>query len=323
MKNAKLSIVIPINNEEGTLPVLYERLVKTLKGMSAGYEVIFVNDGSSDRSLQIIKELAQNDGTVKLLSLSRKFGHQIAVTAGLKYASGDAVIVMDGDLQDPPEIVTRFVQKWQEGYDVVYGMRTSRKESLVKRVLYFSYYRLLKTVSAINIPLDSGDCCLMNRRVVDIINSLPEKKRFIRGLRSWVGFSQIGVEYDRDERYAGETKYSFYNLLELALDGMLSFSNFPLRPALILGLLIVLMSVGTAILLVCLAFFHTGPQMPGWIAVLIGVAFFGGIQLIVLGLLGEYIIRIYNDSQHRPLYIVDEVVGFENVAASVSDNTGV
>lgn len=303
--------------------MLYERLVKTLKGMNAEYEVIFVNDGSNDRSLQIIKELAQNNGTVKLLSLSRKFGHQVAIAAGLKYASGDAIIVMDGDLQDPPEIILRFVQKWQEGYDVVYGVRTSRKESLVKKVLYFSYYRLLKTVSTFSIPLDSGDCCLMNRRVIDIINSLPEKKRFIRGLRSWVGFRQIGVEYDRDKRYAGEAKYSFNDLLELALDGMLSSSNFLLRPALILGLLIVLMSVGTAILLVCLAFFHAGPQMPGWTAVLIGVAFFGGIQLIVLGLLGEYIIRIYNDSQHRPLYIVDEVVGFENVAASVSDNTGV
>lgn len=317
-----LSVVIPICNEEGTLPVLHERLMRELNRTSEEYEVIFVNDGSTDSSLQKMKELAQKNGAVKVLSFSRNFGHQIAVTAGLQYAKGDAAIVMDGDLQDPPEIIHKFVQKWREGYDVVYGIRATRKDSLVKKVLYAFYYRLLKMFSAIDIPLDSGDCCLMSRKVVDILNSLPERNRFVRALRSWVGFRQIGVEYERDKRYSGETKYTLYKLLELGLEGILSFSGYPLKIALVTGLLVSFMSIGYALLLVCLRFLYVGPEIPWYTMIVTAITFLGGIQLIILGLLGEYIFRIYDESKRRPLYILDEVTGLENVTTSISDNTG-
>lgn len=320
MANPSISIVVPIFNEAEVLPLLNERITATLASITGTHEIIFVNDGSNDGSSDILKEFARKNHHTKIVSLSRNFGHQIAVSAGLQYTRGDAVIVIDGDLQDPPEVIPGFIQKWQEGYDVVYGVRKSRKEGLLKKTLYFSYYRLLKMFAEIDIPIDSGDCCLMSRKVVDILNSLPERHRFVRGLRSWVGFRQTGMEYDRDKRYAGEAKYTFYKLLKLGLDGMLAFSGYPLKIALAMGFTISFMSLCYASYLVYKRLLFSEYHVPGWTTLAVGITLFGGIQLIMLGLLGEYLVRVYDESKRRPLYIIDELIGLEKDATDLSNN---
>ena len=238
MKDIIYSIVIPVYNEEENLLELYHRLKKVLVNLDELYGIIFVNDGSMDRTRDIIYELRNSDPNIKLISFSRNFGHQTSVSAGLDFASGHATIMMDGDLQDPPEIIPRLIEKWQEGYKVVYALRKKRKEGLFKRFAYSTFYRLLKKISYIDIPLDSGDFSLIDRKVVDLLIKMPERNKFIRGLRAWVGFQQIGIEYERDKRYAGEPKYSLNKLLNLALDGLISFSYAPLKLATSFGFVV-------------------------------------------------------------------------------------
>lgn len=309
MEHVEISVVIPVFNEQDVLPQLYERVNKVLAELTDSYEVIFINDGSTDYSLATLKEFSANDKRAKILSFSRNFGHQVAISAGLNFSSGLCVAVMDGDLQDPPELLKTFIKKWKAGYHVVYAVRKKRKEGILKRMAYKIYYRLLRKVSGIGIPLDSGDFCLMDRKVVDLLNSLPERNRFVRGLRSWVGFRQVGVEYDRDARHAGKPKYTFSKLLRLGIDGLISFSYLPLKVAIYLGLTISLLSIGYA-LYIAICRIVLGTTVEGWTSIVVGISFLSGIQLLVLGFIGEYIGRIFDEVKRRPLYILSESIGF-------------
>jgi dolichol-phosphate mannosyltransferase len=314
MKSSLCSVIIPIYNEEDNIPQLYKRLSDVAKKTGEAWEFIFVDDGSYDNSVSILKQYHRSDARVKIISLSRNFGHQSAISAGLTFCQGDCAIVMDGDLQDPPEILPEFMKKWQEGYQVVYAIRKRRKEVFFKRVIYKLFYRMLGRLARIDIPLDAGDFCLMDRKVVNLINSFPERNRFVRGLRSWVGFSQTGLEYDRDERFSGKPKYSLSKLAKLAFDGIFSFSEFPLKIIIFLGLTVAFASILYAVYLVINRFLHPEVQIPGWTSIIVGITFLGGVQLIFIGVVIEYIIRIYDEVKDRPIYIVAESVG-------ISDNT--
>jgi polyisoprenyl-phosphate glycosyltransferase len=307
-----LSVVIPIYNEQATLSELYRRLTHVLSENLAelAYEIVFVNDGSTDGSIQILSELHADDPVVKVVNLSRNFGHQAALTAGLDYAKGDAVICMDGDVQDPPEIIPTLVARWRDGNDVVYAVRKLRKEGFIKRGCYAAFYRLLRRLSMVSIPLDAGDFALMDRRVVDCLKTLPERSRFIRGLRTWVGFRQTGVEYEREKRYAGTPKYTWPKLVHLAVNGLLSFSALPLRMATAVGFMISFCSLLGIIVALYLKLF-TDQAIPGWTATVIPMLVLGGIQLLSIGILGEYIAQIFDEVKRRPLYLVDGVLDSE------------
>lgn len=305
-----LSVIIPIFNEMETLPELYQRLITILKAITDEYEIIFVNDGSTDDSLELIHQFHQENWRVKCLSFSRNFGHQIAITAGISHASGQAIIIMDGDLQDPPEMIPQFVEKWQKGYNVVYGIRQKRKESWKKRMAYTIFYRLLRSISNIDIPLDSGDFGLIDGKVGGLLRDFPEQHRFVRGLRSWVGFRQIGIEYERDPRYAGEVKYTFRKLFSLAMDGIMAFSTAPLRVVTIFGFIVAGIALFTA-LIVFIERFVTVDVVPGYATTVISILFLGGVQLISVGVIGEYIARMYDEIKRRPLYIIADRLGFE------------
>lgn len=315
MENVTYSVVIPIYNEQANLPELYRRLTTVMTNLNAHYEIILVNDGSTDDSLLLMRELNQKDSRVKIINLSRNFGHQIAISAGMDYTKGQAVIVMDGDLQDPPEVLPIFIEKWQEGWDVVYAVRKKRKENLFKRVAYAMFYRILHKISNIDIPLDSGDFSVIDRKIVNLLKSMPERNRFVRGIRTWVGFKQIGVDYERDRRFAGKPKYTFKRLVKLALDGVISFSYFPLQMARSLGFIVSGVSLVGAVLTLCQRLF-TDTTVPGYATTVISILFLGGIQLITIGILGEYIGRIYDEVKQRPLYIFQELIGFEDDARS-------
>ena len=307
-----LSVVIPIYNEQATLSELYRRLTHVLSENLAelAYEIVFVNDGSTDGSIQILSELHADDPAVKVVNLSRNFGHQAALTAGLDYAKGDAVICMDGDVQDPPEIIPTLVARWRDGNDVVYAVRKLRKEGFIKRGCYAAFYRLLRRLSMVSIPLDAGDFALMDRRVVDCLKALPERSRFIRGLRTWVGFRQAGVEYEREKRFAGVPKYTWSKLVHLAVNGLLSFSALPLRMATAVGFMISFCSLLGIIVALYLKLF-TDLAIPGWTATVIPILVLGGIQLLSIGILGEYIAQIFDEVKQRPLYIVDGILDSE------------
>ncbi len=303
-----LSVVLPIYNEEDNLPILYERLAGVLTATGMAYEIVFVDDGSRDRSLQLLYDLANDDPRVVIIELARNFGHQIAISAGLDYARGAGVIVMDSDLQDPPEVLPRFIAKWREGYDVVYAIREKRKEGWFKRTLYVAFYRLLQRVANIEIPLDAGDFCIMDRQVVDLLNNMPERNRFVRGIRSWVGLRQTGLAYERHARYGGEPKYTFSRLMYLALDGLVSFSFLPLRVITMLGLAVSAISI-------LLAIFYTiqkltvGLSPPGFATTVVAIFFLSGIQLITIGVIGEYVGRVFEEVKRRPLYVARRVIG--------------
>jgi dolichol-phosphate mannosyltransferase len=301
----ELSVVVPLYNEQDNLAELHRRLDAALAGLGAACEILYVDDGSRDATPQRLDAIQEADPRVVVLRLSRNFGHQAGVTAGLDHARGRAVVVMDGDLQDPPEVLPQFVAKWREGYDVVYAVRTRRKEGLLKRAGYFVFYRLLRAISDLDIPLDSGDFCLMDRKVVDALNRLPERRRFVRGLRTYVGFRQVGLAYERDARAAGAPKYTFRALAGLAVDGLVSFSGYPLRLVTTLGLLTVAVAVGLLVWVVADALVNgTAPR--GWASTLVAVLFIGSIQLICLGILGEYVRLIFLETKGRPTYIVAE-----------------
>jgi polyisoprenyl-phosphate glycosyltransferase len=305
----KLSIVIPIFNEYELIPELGKRLQNfvNLKVGFEDFEVIFVNDGSSDNSLDRLIELNNNNSKFKILNLSRNFGHQLAITAGLEHADGDYIVVMDGDLQDPPELIQEMIKQYNKGYDVVYACRKKRKgESILKKVTASIFYRMLKSLSGIDIPLDTGDFRLMSKRAVENLMRLKESHRFVRGLVCWIGFKQIAVEYERDKRFSGETKYPFSKMLSFAWDGITSFSATPLKFASWLGGICIILSLAyTFYIFICKVFF---PQIlvEGWSSIIIIVLLLGGTQLFILGLIGEYIGRISDEVKKRPLYIVDK-----------------
>ena len=305
-----LSIVIPVYNEEEVLPELCRRLYQTMSAIGEPWEAIFVNDGSQDQSSEILCAIPPSDGQVKIVEFSRNFGHQAAVTAGIDHARGDAVIVMDSDLQDPPEILPQMVERWREGVEVVYAVRKKRKESWLKRACYYLFYRLLGVLSNTDIPLDAGDFCLMDRCVVDQLRRLPEHGRFVRGLRAWVGFRQEPLEYERSARFAGKEKYTGIKLVRLAVNGMLSFSYMPLRLATFIGVIVSLASFLEALRIIYLKLF-TNRFITGIAALSVFVLFLGGMILLSLGLVGEYVGRLYEEVKRRPNYIVRkvEVVG--------------
>jgi polyisoprenyl-phosphate glycosyltransferase len=305
-----LSIVAPVFNEEAILHELYARLSRVLDGWGESWELVLVNDGSRDRSLEIMRELHSQDPRVRIVSFARNFGHQIAITAGADYAQGDAVVIIDADLQDPPEAILKLVEKWREGYEVVYAVRSERKgETWFKKFTASAFYRVVYAITDIRIPVDTGDFRLMDRRVVNVMKGMREKHRFMRGLSVWVGFRQTGVEYVRAERFAGVTKYPLRKMLRFALDGITSFSSFPLQLATYAGFLV----AGTSALgmLVTIILRLTGSHaFLGQASTLVSVLFLGGVQLISLGIIGEYLGRIYDEVKGRPLYIVGEEVGF-------------
>ncbi len=305
-----ISVVIPVYNEAPNLQVLFERLQRVLDTIGCSWEIVFVDDGSIDTGVRFLRELASTDARITLVELSRNFGHQIAISAGLEYARGEGVIIMDADLQDPPEVLPQFIDKWREGYDVVYAIRQKRKERLFKRVAYAVFYRLLKQLATVDIPLDAGDFCIMDRRVVDLLLSMPERNRFVRGIRSWIGLKQVGLAYERQARNAGKSKYGFRRLLYLALDGLVSFSFVPLRMIAVLGFGISGVSLGLA-LFYALKRLLVGLSPPGFASLMVANFFFAGVQLITLGVIGEYVGRIFIEVKRRPLYVVRRVVGRE------------
>lgn len=309
-----LSIVIPLFNEEENIRTLYDRLVSASQHWGLPYEFIFVDDGSWDKTSEKLMGIADADPAVCVVKLSRNFGQQAAISAGLKHAKGDVVSIMDGDLQDPPEELPRFLEKWKEGYHVVYAIRKRRKEGFVKKIIYKSFYRILRFISNIHIPLDSGDFCVMDKRVVQVINSeMIEIQRFVRGLRAYAGFRQIGVISERSERHAGKVKYTWRKLIGLALDGLLDFSSFPLRIATYLGFIIAIPSflIGFFFIIHRILDFkifgYSPTDTPGLASLAVGMFFLSGLMMIMIGLIGEYVGRIYIEVKKRPFYIIDEV----------------
>lgn len=313
MTQPKYSGIIPIYNEEKNLPELYRRLTKVMDGMDGAVEIIFINDGSQDHTLNILRELHDQDHRICYLSFARNFGHQIAVTAGLNFARGKAIIVLDGDLQDPPELIPEMVKKWQEGYQVIYAKRTKRKqEKWLKRLPAYLYYRILKRLADVDIPTDTGDFCLMDRCVVDVLNKMPERNRYIRGLRAWIGFKQTAIPFERDPRFSGDVQYTFGKSFALAINGLVSFSKLPLRLATYLGLLAAFLSLIMVILILYWRITSPHSALTGLAIILMAIFFLGSIQLVSIGILGEYVGRIYEEVKGRPLYTLGEIVGFSD-----------
>lgn len=302
-----LSVIIPIYNEEGNIQLLNERLTTVIKQLQISFELIFVNDGSRDNSMALIKSLAATHSHIKYINFSRNFGHQIAVTAGLDKAAGDAVIIIDADLQDPPEVIIELYRKLQEGYNVVYAKRRQRKgESFMKKFTAKMFYRILARITSITIPVDTGDFRIIDRKVVNVLKQMPEQQKYLRGQISWIGFKQTFVEYNRDERNAGKTGYTYKKMIRFALDGITSFSNLPLKFATGAGFVV----SGIAFLLILYALyskiFKGDTTQSGWTSIMLSVLFIGGIQLLCIGIIGEYIGRIGANIRNRPLYIIDE-----------------
>jgi polyisoprenyl-phosphate glycosyltransferase len=306
-RQPELSVVIPFFNEEQNIPLLLEQLRKVLAETGLDdCEMIFVDDGSRDGTATLLLSLMKEDERIVLVELSRNFGHQVAVSAGLDHAAGKAVVVMDADLQDPPSVVPELVKKWREGYDVVYAVRQNRKEHWLKRAAYKTFYRLLSRISNVVVPLDAGDFCCMDQRVVRILVAMPERTRFVRGLRCWVGLRQVGVPYDRDARYGGEPKYDFSRLLFLAVDGVVSLSRVPLRLVTTLGFIMSIFALFMG------AFFAVkrilvGLSPPGYASIMTAIFLLSGIQMVTLGVVGEYIGRIFDEVKNRPLYVLRRV----------------
>jgi glycosyltransferase involved in cell wall biosynthesis len=307
-----ISVVAPVFNEETILPELYRRVREVLDGTGEDWELVLINDGSRDRSPEIMRQLHKQDPRVRVIYFARNFGHQVAITAGTDYARGDAVVIIDADLQDPPEVIPDLLAKWREGYEVVYAVRAQRKgETWFKEFTAKAFYRLISRITDINIPMDAGDFRLMDRKAVNALKGMREKHRFMRGLSVWIGFHQTGVEYVRAERYAGETKYPLKKMLKFALDGITSFSYFPLQLATYMGFACAALAVLGIIVTVILRL--SGSQaFYGQATTLVSVLFLGGVQLICLGIIGEYLGRIYDEVKGRPLYIVSSTLGFEN-----------
>jgi dolichol-phosphate mannosyltransferase len=307
----KYSFIVPVYNEEATIAELYRRVEAVMQQLDGSAELILVNDGSRDRCLELMRSLRLKDDRVCYLSFARNFGQQIALTAGLNFARGQVIVVLDADLQDPPELVPEMVQLWRQGYDVVYAQRTQRsQEGWFKRLTAYVFYRVLQRLAEVDIPTDTGDFCLMDRRVVDVLNSMPERNRYIRGLRSWIGFRQTAITFDRDPRFAGEVKYTFSKSLALAINGLVSFSKLPLQLSTYVGLAAAGMSLLMAILVIYWRVFYPASPLTGYATIATAFFFLGGVQLFSIGILGEYVGRIYEEVKNRPLYTLSEVGGF-------------
>lgn len=309
----KISVVIPMYFEEKVVNECYNRTKNVLNKLSSyEYEIIFINDGSQDKTLELLEKIAKNDNNVKVLSFSRNFGHQAAVTAGLKFTTGDAAVIMDADMQDPPEVIEEMVKLWEEGNEVIYAKRKVREgETKFKLFTAKMFYKMLNSLSDTEIPKDTGDFRLADRKVVDIINQLPEHNKFLRGLFSWVGFKQIPLEYERKERFAGKTKYPLKKMLKLALDGITSFSTKPLKILGVLGIFSVLISFIILIYALISFAFNLNQLTPGWTSLMVTMTFLGGVQLLSIWLISEYIGRIYDESKGRPEYIIDKKINIE------------
>lgn len=304
-----ISLVLPIHNEEGNILELYDRSKKVLSDLGR-YEIIFVNDGSWDGSLEILANICEKDKSVKVIDFSRNFGHQMAITAGIKNTSGQSVVVMDSDLQDPPEVIRDLFFKWREGFEVVHAKRKTRKDGLIKKTTAFIFYRIMKKLASVDITEDAGDFYLMDRRAVDAMNEIEETSRFMRGLAVWIGFKRTHIFFDRMDRKEGKTAYSFKKMIKLAVDGITSFSHFPLKLATYLGLLSVLIGFVLGVYAIYQKIYFPQTTAQGWTSLILTVLFLGGIQLIMLGMIGEYIGRIYMETKKRPLYIVRQKINF-------------
>jgi len=309
MNSPAIAVAVPLHNEEAGLPELVRRVGLVLDQMPGGpHEMLFVDDGSSDRTMPLLEEFASHDPRISVISLSRNFGHQAALTAALDHVSGDVAVVLDGDLQDPPETIPRLVEKHLEGYDVVYAQRLRRKEALWLRICFYLFYRLMSSLSDMNLPLDAGDFGLMSRRVIEQLRSMPEHDRYLRGMRSWVGFRQIGIPVERAERFAGQSKYGLLRYLKLASDAIFSFSVIPIRASAILGLSAVSLSALFSLYAVAAKLIlHQSPK--GFTALLLVTTFLSGMLLLFLGIIGEYVGRIYEEVKARPVYIVGKKIG--------------
>lgn len=308
MKIPQISIVAPLYNESESFPLLVERINALMDSSPLSIEVVLVDDGSKDDTAMRIRQLALTDDRYHGVLLSRNHGHQLALTAGMARARGsEALFVIDGDLQDPPELLPEFYKLYQEGNDVVYAVRRKRKEGWLKKTGYYLFYRMLRSISYVEIPLDSGDFALISRRVVDVLNKMPEESRYLRGMRSWIGFKQTGFEYERDARVAGESKYSFKQLLNLAYNGIFNFSEFPIKFMSRTGVTAILISLIYFIVVVLKKLFFT-QVIEGFTSLLFVIILFSGVQLLALGIIGEYVLRIFFQSKNRPLYIVKEEI---------------
>jgi len=307
----RLSVAIPVHNEQENLPELLARLSRALDKIPGGpHEIVFVDDGSRDRTFDILAEASQSDPRIVVYSLSRNFGHQAAISAAIDHVTGDATVVMDGDLQDQPEVIPQFVEKFHEGFDVVYAKRIRRKEHWLLRLCYFVFYRMMAKLSDIRLPLDSGDFGLVSGRVTECLRGMPEHHRYLRGMRSWVGFRQMGIDVERAERHSGRSKYSLMRLLKLAFDGLFAFSIVPIRAAALLGAAV--MALSTVYVLYAMygkLFLQRSPQ--GFTALLVAITFLSGVVLFFLGVIGEYVGRIYEETKGRPHYIVGKTAGLD------------
>jgi polyisoprenyl-phosphate glycosyltransferase len=307
------SLIVPLYNEEATLPELVRRLTAVMDHLDAPSELLLINDGSQDQSLRLLRSFHQQDDRICYINFARNFGHQIAVTAGLNFVRGDMAVILDADLQDPPELIPELIQQWRSGFQVVYAQRTKRiQESWLKRSCAYWFYRILRQLSDVDIPADAGDFCLLDRSVIDILNKMPERTRYLRGLRSWIGFNQTAVPFSRDARFAGDVKYTFRKSLKLAMNGIVSFSQVPLRLSTYLGLFAALVSLIMGLLILYWRIFVPNSPLTGFTTILIAVFFLGAIQLVSIGILGEYIGRIYEEVKGRPLYTISEIAGLES-----------
>ena len=310
----KISVVIPMYFEEEVVEECYNRTITTLNCLSEKYdnEIIFVNDGSKDKTLEMLEKIAQNDKNVKIISFSRNFGHQAAVTAGLKFTTGDAVVIMDADMQDPPETIINMFKLWEEGNEVIYAKRKIRQgETKFKLFTAKMFYKILNGLSDVDIPKDTGDFRLADRKVINVINSLPEHNKFLRGLFSWVGFKQVPLEYERKERFAGKTKYPLKKMLKLASDGITSFSTKPLKLLGVIGCISIITSIILLIYAIVSYLFKLNELTPGWTSLMVTITFLGGMQLLSIWLISEYIGKIYDESKGRPEYIIDRKINFD------------
>ena len=309
----KISVVIPVYNEEEVAKTSYLRIQKVMEDLKQyDYEMLFVDDGSRDKTLSLLQEIAKENQKVKILSLSRNFGHQAAVTAGIQYVTGDAVIIMDADLQDPPELLPEMLALWEEGNEVIYGQRRSRKgESAFKLLTAKMFYRTLNALSDVEIPKDTGDFRLVDKKVIDVINTMPEHNKFLRGLFSWVGFQQKAYFYEREERKAGKTKYPFQKMWKLASDGIISFSTKPLKIVGGLGCVTIILSIAILIYSLVSYAFQLNHLTPGWTSIMVAITLFSGVQLVSIWIISEYIARIYDETRHRPEYIIAKKINIE------------
>ncbi|HVF75637.1 MAG TPA: glycosyltransferase family 2 protein [Acidimicrobiales bacterium] len=310
-----LSVVAPVYCEEEGIASFYERTTRAVEAIDppVDHELVFVNDGSTDDTLSVLRKLADDDSRVRIVDLSRNFGHQVAITSGMDHARGDAVVVIDADLQDPPEVIADMVEKWRDGFKVVYGVRTRRSGETGFKVLTAKYfYRLLNRISDTNLPLDSGDFRLLDKQVIQALCEIREENRYIRGLVAWIGFAQTGVYYERDPRYAGESKFTVRKMLRFAADAVTSFSEKPLRFATQVGLFVTTCTLLLALWIIASRVLSPQGSFPGFASLMVVVLFLGGVQLLSIGLLGEYVGRIYRESKRRPLYIVAERVNFDD-----------